>query len=88
MLQYAAEIDEDVDVQTFFLPEYDMNYKSTCWLVVQKLLQLHQSHEAEMFATAARLPLEDLFLLQVMIKMFSTSQGVEIEAILQPKKFC
>lgn len=67
MLQYTGDIEENIDVQMLFLPENDVNYKNTCWMTVKKLLQLHLFHEAEMFATAARLPLDDLFLLQVPI---------------------
>lgn len=65
MLQYTSDIGQNVDVQKFFLPEKDPCYQSVCWNTVKKLLQLHLFHDAEMFATVARLPIDDLFLLQV-----------------------
>ncbi len=71
MLQYTGDIGEEIDIQMLFLPEQDMNYRSVCWNIIKKLLQLHSFHDAEMFAAASRLPLEDYFLLQVYIMLFN-----------------
>ncbi|KAG8178215.1 hypothetical protein JTE90_026983, partial [Oedothorax gibbosus] len=65
MVQCLGESVQDVDIKNLFLAENNPTYTSTCWDAVKKLLICHLYEEAQMFATAAKLPQEEMLMLQI-----------------------
>lgn len=65
MVQCLGESVQDVDIKSLFLPENNPTYISTCWDAVKRLLMCNLYDEAQMFSTAAKLPQDEMLMLQV-----------------------
>nr|XP_042911736.1 spatacsin [Parasteatoda tepidariorum] len=65
MRQCLGDVAQDIDVKNLFLPEHDRQYKATCWEAITKLLQHHSYEDAQLFSEHAKLPQDQMLMLQI-----------------------